>query len=41
MKKTTLTNHIEAFKTEALMLLRFQLAFNRIRDFNDFKNTNY
>lgn len=38
MKRTTLSNHIEAFKTEALMLLRFQLAFNRIRNFKDFKN---
>jgi hypothetical protein len=38
MKRTTLTKHIEAFKTEALMLLRFQLAYNRIRNFNDFKN---
>jgi len=37
MKRTTLTNHIEAFKTEALMLLRFQLAFNRIRNFEDIK----
>ncbi|MCF0057760.1 hypothetical protein [Dyadobacter sp. CY356] len=38
MKRTTLTNHIDAFKTEALMLLRFQLAYNRIIKFDDFGN---
>jgi hypothetical protein len=36
MKRTTLTNHIEAFRTEALMLLRFQFASNRISKFEDF-----
>jgi len=30
MKRTTLTNHLEALKTEAQMLLRFQLTLNRI-----------
>lgn len=30
MKRTTLTNHIKAFKREALLLLRFQLASNRM-----------
>src|SRR5688572_19645062 len=38
MKRTTLTNHINAFKNETLMLLRFQLAFNRIIKFDDFHN---
>lgn len=35
MKRTTLTNHIKAFRNEMLMILRFQLAFNRIFEFND------
>ncbi len=36
MKRTTLANHINAFRTEAMMLLRFQFAFNRISKFDDF-----
>ncbi len=38
MKRTTLTKHIDAFRTEAMMLLRFQLAFNRISKFDDIQN---
>ncbi len=44
MKRTTLSNHIDAFRTEALMLLRFQLAFNRIlrfENFNEMSRSNY
>jgi len=37
MKRTTLTNHIEAFKTEALMILRFQFALERISNFEDIR----
>lgn len=33
MKRTTLTNHVNAFRTEMLMILRFQLAFNRTLKF--------
>ena len=29
--------HIDAFRTEALMILRFQLAFDRIKEFKKFK----
>ncbi|RZL42300.1 MAG: hypothetical protein EOP00_23665 [Pedobacter sp.] len=36
MNRTTLTKHIDAFKIETLMLLRFQLAFNRILRFENF-----
>lgn len=36
MKRTTLTNHINAFRSEMLMILRFQLAFNRIIKSIDF-----
>lgn len=35
MKRTTLANHIEAFKEEALLMLRFQLAYNRISKFKN------
>lgn len=35
MKRTSLTHHINAFKSEILMLLRFQFAFNRITKFSD------
>jgi hypothetical protein len=35
MKRTILSNHIQAFQTEVLMLLRFQFAFNRISKFNN------
>ncbi len=35
---TKLEKHIEAFKTEALMMLRIQLAFDRISRLNDLKN---
>lgn len=35
MKRTILSNHIQAFQTEALMLLRFQFAFNRISKFDN------
>jgi hypothetical protein len=35
MKRTTLTNHLDAFRTEAEMLLRFQFAFKRISKFED------
>jgi hypothetical protein len=35
MKRTSLKNHIEAFKSEAGMLLRFQLAIKRISKFED------
>ncbi|WP_452226810.1 hypothetical protein [Lacinutrix cladophorae] len=35
MKRTSLTNHISAFKGEMLMILRFQLAYDRIFKFND------
>jgi hypothetical protein len=38
MKRTTLAKHIEAFKTESLMLLRFQFAFNRILKFDNMQN---
>lgn len=38
MKRTTLSNHIDALKSESLMLLRFQLASNRISKFNDFND---
>jgi len=38
MKRTTLTKHINAFRTEALTLLRFQLAFNRISKFENVQN---
>ena len=34
MKRTTLTNHISAFQTEAMMLLRFQFAFKRLLKFD-------
>ncbi len=35
MKRTTLSNHINALITEAEMILRFQLALNRIMKFDD------
>src|SRR5260221_1541913 len=35
MKRTAIANHIDAFRTEAEMLLRFQLAFKRISKFED------
>lgn len=35
MKRTTLSNHVDAFKTEALMLLRFKFASDRISKFED------
>lgn len=37
MKRTTLTNHIKAFKDESLMLLRFQLASDRLLSIEKFK----
>lgn len=36
--RTTLTNHIDAFKAEALAFLRFQLAHKRILEFKDIRN---
>jgi hypothetical protein len=33
---TALTDHLDAFRIEAMMLLRFQLAFLRIAKFKDF-----
>jgi prepilin-type processing-associated H-X9-DG protein len=38
MNRAGLAIHIEAFRTEALMLLRFQFAFDRIFQFQDMKN---
>jgi hypothetical protein len=38
MKRTTLTNHINAFTTETLMLLRFQFSLNRISKFNNLQS---
>lgn len=35
MKRTTLSNHINALMTETEMILRFQLALNRILKFDD------
>ena len=35
MKRAPLASHIDAFRTEAQMLLRFQLAFKRISKFDD------
>jgi len=40
MKRTTFTNHINALKSEVLMLLRFQLASNRILEFEDINRIN-
>ena len=37
MKRTTLSNHLNAFRDEALFILRFQLAYNRIIKFEDLK----
>ena len=34
--KTTLSNHIEAFREEALLILRFYIAYSRISKFEDF-----
>ena len=34
---TTLTNHLDAFRNEAMMLLRFQIAFLSISKFEDFQ----
>jgi predicted RNA-binding protein with RPS1 domain len=38
MKRTTLSHHIDALQGESLMLLRFQLAYNRISGFSDFQD---
>lgn len=37
MKRTTMTNHVKAFKREAMHLLRFQLASQRISLFYNIK----
>lgn len=37
MKRTTFSNHINALSSEVLLILRFQLAYNRISEFKNIK----
>jgi hypothetical protein len=40
MKRTTFSHHLDAFSGEAMALLRFQLAFDRMSAFNDLNQMN-